>query len=94
MGSEREEVWAGLASSVYSVFVIDQFSATNLMVEGDCLDACLLKVDVKKTYDSVEWCLLKQILPAFDFPIQCVNGRMACISSVTYTISFNGSLRY
>ena len=51
---------------------------------------CLIKVDIKKAYDSVEWCFLEQMLYELGFPDQYIKWTMACVKSVSYSIMLNG----
>nr|XP_043615884.1 uncharacterized protein LOC122587785 [Erigeron canadensis] len=52
---------------------------------------CALKVDIQKAYDTVDWDFLKDILVAFGFPQQVIHWIMLCVTSVTYSLSINGS---
>lgn len=52
----------------------------------------MLKVDLQKAYDSVEWCCIKQILIQMRFPALFVNWILKCISTVTYKVNVNGTL--
>ncbi|XP_070004802.1 uncharacterized protein [Nicotiana sylvestris] len=51
---------------------------------------CMLKIDMRKAYDSVEWCFIEQILTHLHFPVQFVQWVMACIRSVSYSVIING----
>lgn len=51
---------------------------------------CMLKVDMQKAYDSLEWPFLKQIMSALGFPNQFVGWIMMCITTVSYSIMVNG----
>ncbi|XP_074288077.1 uncharacterized protein LOC141613236 [Silene latifolia] len=52
---------------------------------------CLIKIDLQKAYDSVEWVFLKQILSALKFPVKFMDLIMQCVTSPTYTLVLNGS---
>ncbi|XP_074288568.1 uncharacterized protein LOC141613722 [Silene latifolia] len=52
---------------------------------------CLIKIDLKKAYDSVEWNFLSQMLNALKFPKGFINLVMACVTSPSYSLSVNGS---
>jgi len=51
---------------------------------------CMLKIDMRKTYDSVEWEFLKQVLAQLLFPIVFGEWVIQCISTVSYTVLVNG----
>ncbi|XP_022874142.1 uncharacterized protein LOC111392962 [Olea europaea var. sylvestris] len=52
----------------------------------------LLKIDLKKAYDSVSWDFLKGVLEGFHFPLRFIQWVMECVTSPTYSIASNGSL--
>ena len=49
----------------------------------------MIKVDLKKAYDSVEWSYLDTVLRELRFPSRFVRWIMACVTSVSYTILIN-----
>ncbi|KAL0423920.1 UNVERIFIED_CONTAM: Retrovirus-related Pol polyprotein from type-1 retrotransposable element R2 [Sesamum radiatum] len=53
---------------------------------------CTLKVDIQKAYDSVEWDFLLEVLRLFNFPPQFIKLIEQCVSTVSYSISLNGSV--
>lgn len=52
----------------------------------------MIKIDIQKAYDYVEWPFLKYLMLGMGFPYQFVQWIMACLSSVTYTFNVNGEL--
>ncbi|XP_074291146.1 uncharacterized protein LOC141617914 [Silene latifolia] len=52
---------------------------------------CLIKIDLRKAYDSVEWTFLDQILDAMGFPKKFIGLIMKCVQTPSYTLSVNGS---
>ena len=53
---------------------------------------CMLKVDFKKAFDSIQWNFIKNVLLQLGFPTSFVGLIMACVESATYSISVNGQL--
>nr|XP_016440329.1 PREDICTED: uncharacterized protein LOC107766112 [Nicotiana tabacum] len=53
---------------------------------------CMIKVDIRKVYDSVEWSFLKAVLLEFGVPYKLVALIMECISIVSYSLLLNGGL--
>ncbi|XP_048501512.1 uncharacterized protein LOC125497854 [Beta vulgaris subsp. vulgaris] len=51
---------------------------------------CVIKVDIKKAYDSVEWVFLKSMLKELGFPERFTHWIMAYVKSVSYSILLNG----
>ncbi|KAJ0479496.1 putative RNA-directed DNA polymerase [Helianthus annuus] len=53
---------------------------------------CAFKIDIQKAYDTVSWSFLESILRAFGFHQKMVNWIMACVTTVSYSLSINGNL--
>ncbi|KAK4384637.1 putative mitochondrial protein [Sesamum angolense] len=53
---------------------------------------CMLKVDIQKAYDSVEWDFLLEVLRLFNFPQQFITLIEQCVSTASFSISLNGSI--
>ncbi|XP_060195229.1 uncharacterized protein LOC132624469 [Lycium barbarum] len=53
---------------------------------------CIIKVDIRKAYDSVEWPFLKMVLLEFGIPYKLVELIMRCVSTVNYSLLLNGGL--
>lgn len=51
---------------------------------------CMLKVDLQKAYDSVEWPFLQSVLEELGFPAVFISWIMGCITSVSYSLLING----
>ncbi|XP_074301151.1 uncharacterized protein LOC141632503 [Silene latifolia] len=56
-----------------------------------CSPRCLMKVDLKKAYDSVEWDFIRQMLVALEFPQKMIQWVMECITTPWFTLALNGS---
>lgn len=53
---------------------------------------CMMKVDIHKAYDYVEWPFVEQMLVELGFPHRYNQWIMVCLTIVTYTINVNGEL--
>jgi hypothetical protein len=53
---------------------------------------CLLKVDFKKAFDSVQWPFLRSLLHLLGFPQRFVNLVMLCVETSSYSVAVNGNL--
>ncbi|XP_057958496.1 uncharacterized protein LOC131151259 [Malania oleifera] len=51
---------------------------------------CLLKIDLKKAYDSVAWPFLKEMLIHLRFPAEMISWIMEYVTTTSYSISLNG----
>ncbi|XP_074305703.1 uncharacterized protein LOC141640924 [Silene latifolia] len=56
-----------------------------------CSPRCIMKIDLKKAYDSIEWQFIEQMLLALKFPPKMVQWIMKCVSSPWFTLLLNGS---
>ncbi|CAH9101719.1 unnamed protein product [Cuscuta europaea] len=52
----------------------------------------MIKVDLRKAYDTISWDFLKSVLLTIGFPTRFVQWIMECVSTSSYSISINGIL--
>ncbi|XP_074305736.1 uncharacterized protein LOC141640956 [Silene latifolia] len=52
---------------------------------------CLLKVDVSKAFDSIQWPFIQDMLGALNFPPPFIKWIMGCVTGPWYTLKVNGS---
>ncbi|XP_074267063.1 uncharacterized protein LOC141590365 [Silene latifolia] len=57
-----------------------------------CLPRLMMKIDLHKAYDSIEWSFLKDMLAALGFPQQSISLIMECVSSPSYSLALNGEI--
>lgn len=50
-----------------------------------CLPSYLLKIDLRKAYDTMDWYFIRDMLVALQFPSHLVKIIMACISHTSYS---------
>lgn len=50
----------------------------------------VLKVDLRKAYDTLEWSFLNRLLVEMEFPIKFISWIMVCVSILTYSLLLNG----
>ena len=53
---------------------------------------CAFKVDIQKSYYTVDWTFLDSILRGFGFHPTMVKWIMACVTSTSFSISLNGDI--
>ncbi|KAL0439728.1 UNVERIFIED_CONTAM: hypothetical protein Slati_2455800 [Sesamum latifolium] len=53
---------------------------------------CTIKVDIQKAYDSVNWDFILEALRIFNFPPRFIGWIEQCITTVTFSVSLNGSM--
>ena len=54
------------------------------------LPESMIKIDIRKAYDTVSWSILEDCSLALDFPTHFVKLIMTCVSSPSYSINVNG----
>ena len=51
-----------------------------------------MKIDISKSFDSVQWNFLLNVLAALDFPEKFIHWIHLCISTASFSIQVNGKL--
>ena len=55
------------------------------------MPCCLLKMDLHKAYDTLNWDFLKDMMIALNFPPRFVKRIMTCVTSTRYSLILNGN---
>ncbi|XP_062104336.1 uncharacterized protein LOC133815521 [Humulus lupulus] len=83
-------------------FVKNRLLAHNILILQDIIKGykrkntsprCVLKIDLSKAYDMLDWNFLEDILTEFCFPVKFINWVMACLKDPTYLILMNGKVQ-
>ncbi|KAL0378647.1 UNVERIFIED_CONTAM: hypothetical protein Sradi_3170200 [Sesamum radiatum] len=97
-----QEVLHLLIDSSQNAFIPGRSIADNVMLAQELLSGynqkrlpprCTIKVDIQKAYDSVRWDFLLEGLRIFNFPDRFIGWITQCITTATYSLSLNGSIR-
>ncbi|XP_074266130.1 uncharacterized protein LOC141588596 [Silene latifolia] len=82
------------AAFVHGRYIHENIMVSQSLLKGyntsSCSPRCLIKVDIKKAFDSVQWLFIKDMLLSLHFPKQFTIWIMGCISSTWYTLRING----
>ena len=99
--SRMKLVLPQIVSPNQSGFVANRKIVHNITVIEDLLrqygrkhapSAFLVKIYLRKAYDTVEWKFLHEMLVALNFPSKLIDWIMVCVTSPRLIISLNGSL--
>lgn len=90
---------ATIISDAQSGFIPGRKTADNIIMASELVKAYsrkhisplyMLKIDLQKAHDSVEWVFLQQVMEALCFPKRYIQWVMKCIHMVIYSIMING----
>ncbi|KAL0434990.1 UNVERIFIED_CONTAM: hypothetical protein Sradi_0206900 [Sesamum radiatum] len=93
-------IMSKIFSNNKNFFVLGRSISDNIMIAQELFPrynkkrfppSCALKVDLKKAFDSVEWDFLEATLRVCNFPPRFIAWIMECVTTVTFSISLNGS---
>ncbi|XP_019225393.1 PREDICTED: uncharacterized protein LOC109206976 [Nicotiana attenuata] len=95
------EILPTLIAANQSAFIAGRTIVQNVLICQDLVrlykrknttQSCLIKIDLRKTYDSIEWSFVEEMLHAMNFPQRFIKWIMACITTTKYSIAINGGL--
>ena len=93
----------GMVSPTQSAFIPGRLISDNALIAFECMHSlstlkdgrgefCAYKLDLAKAYDRVDWNFLKCMLSALGFASGWIKWIMACVTSVKFSVRFNGQL--
>jgi hypothetical protein len=53
---------------------------------------CAYKLDLSNAYDCVDWVFLEEVMHKMGFSCRWIQWIMSCVTTVTYSVKFNGAL--
>ncbi|XP_062109574.1 uncharacterized protein LOC133821078 [Humulus lupulus] len=83
-------------------FVKNRLLAHNILILQDIIKRykrknvsprCVMKIDLSKAYDMLDWNFMEDILTAFCFPNKFIKWIMACLKDPTYLILMNSRIQ-
>ena len=92
-----------VVSEEQSAFIQGRMITDNALLAFECFHAiqknkvankaaCVYKLDLSKAYDRVDWRFLEMAMKRLGFAHRWVRWIISCVTSVRYSIKFNGTL--
>lgn len=90
-----------LISPMQAAFLEGRRSSDNVIISQELIHSLksrkgkdgyiVVKINLEKAYDLLEWSFIKMVLEHFNFPKNIINLIMSCIATTLTLILFNGS---
>ncbi|KAH0701824.1 hypothetical protein KY285_016102 [Solanum tuberosum] len=99
LATRMQKIMAHIISEAESGFIPGRKIDDNIVLATELVKTysrqhisprCMLKIDLQKAYDSVEWIFLEQVPKNLCFPQKFIQWIMECVHTVNYTIMVNG----
>ncbi|KAK4348291.1 hypothetical protein RND71_034630 [Anisodus tanguticus] len=101
LAARVETVLDSIIDNAQSAFIQGRRMSDNIHLVQELLkgynhkrvsNRCILKVDLRKAFDSVSWEFLTAILIGLNFPEHFVAQIMECVSTPSFSVAINGSI--
>ena len=92
---------ATIISPMQNAFLGSRLMADNIHLVQELLQnykrkqtspQCLMKIDFRKAFDSVQWPFLRQLLLLLGFPSRFVHLIIQCVETTSYSVAVNDSI--
>uniref|UniRef100_A0A803P4Q1 Reverse transcriptase domain-containing protein n=1 Tax=Cannabis sativa TaxID=3483 RepID=A0A803P4Q1_CANSA len=83
-------------------FIKNRLLAHNILIFQDLLKGytrknisarCIMKIDLSKVYDTVDWHFIESLLKQLCFPSKFIQWIMVCLKGTRYNLLFNGKIQ-
>ncbi|XP_060967001.1 uncharacterized protein LOC133035175 [Cannabis sativa] len=100
--SRLTEVLPSLVNDNQGAFVKNRLLAHNIMIFQDLLKGytrkniyarCIMKIDLSKAYDTVDWQFVEDLLNSLCFPSRFIHWLLVCLRGTTYFLLLNGRIQ-
>ncbi|XP_062075632.1 uncharacterized protein LOC133779728 [Humulus lupulus] len=99
--SRLSEVLQFLIHSNQGAFIKNRLLAHNILIFQNLLKGytrknisarCIMKIDLSKAYDTVDWQFVADLLKGLCFPSRFIHWVLVCLKGTSYTLMLNGRL--
>ncbi|XP_062103584.1 uncharacterized protein LOC133814669 [Humulus lupulus] len=96
------EVLPFLVHSNQGAFIKNRILAHNIMIFQDLLKGytrknisarCIMKIDLSKAYDTVDWHFVEELLKHLCFPSRFIDWILVCLKGTSYNLLMNGRIQ-
>ncbi|XP_062103395.1 uncharacterized protein LOC133814454 [Humulus lupulus] len=100
--SRLSEVLPLLVHSNQGAFIKNRSLAHNILIFQDLLKGytrkhisarCIMKIDLSKAYDTVDWCFVEELLKHLSFPSRFIDWILVCLKRTRYYLLMNGRIQ-
>lgn len=94
-----QRVMGSIIDQAQSGFIPGRQMADNILLAAELIKGytrknnsprCMIKMDLRKAYDSISWEFLFSVMSEMGFPPKFVNWIRVCVTTVTFSILVNG----
>lgn len=100
MANRLQTILPNIVSHHQSAFIKGRVIMSNILICQDLVRGysratgsprCMMKIDLRKAYDSIQWRFIEYAMKFLGIPQQFVNWIMVCVSTAQYSVVLNGS---
>ncbi|CAH9084953.1 unnamed protein product [Cuscuta europaea] len=93
--------FSGLINKAQGAFVDGRLMFDNIFLAQELVrrynrkrisPRCMIKVDLRKAYDTISWDFLANVLKGLGYPVLFVGWIMECVTTASFSVSLNGIL--